>query len=89
VEVREVHGEIDSTAAERYDFSALADVLEVMPTGPRPSRLALLCRDDQAAAGFTRAVDKYSGTRSAKRRIRCANLTAWAVGLSRQRRTTL
>ena len=79
VELREVdHGEIDSTAAARYDFSGLAWEVEVMPPARRSSLSAAprSCRPapDQADVESTIGARRYRGNLRARRLRRHANV---------------
>jgi hypothetical protein len=76
LELREVdHGEIDSTAAARYDFSGLAWEAEVMSPARRSSLSAappFRC-PDQADVGLRRDAGRYFGILRASRLRRLAN----------------
>lgn len=74
VELREVHGEMDSTAAERYDFSGLCPAFKDISPARRSRRWAALWRPSQAEVGLTREAGRYCGTLRASRSRRFANL---------------
>jgi hypothetical protein len=81
VELREVaHGDIDSTAAARYDFSGFDGGSEIMFPARRSSRLAVSRFRSQMEDCSTREAGRYFGTPRTDR-YTCLRRLANLVGI--------